>query len=318
MARVVLDARARTDFSEHLEVVGGAHAQPLRFEQLAVLFEPGETLDELSFDAFDRAAHVLARRHVVRRREQHETVDLFGDLTGERVDPRDALDFVAEQLDASRPFFVRGEHLDGVAPDAELVAGEREVVALVGELDEATQDRPLVVVGADVDDQALALVFLGRTEAVDRRDRRDNDHIAPGHDGARGGVPKPVDLVVDRRVLLDVRVGRRQVRLGLVVVVVGDEVLDPVLREELPELTRQLRREALVGRQHDRWPVHLRDCGRDRERLPGPGDPEQGLELVAAVQPLRERVDRRGLVARRPEGRDQLQCRHRGDGTGDL
>jgi len=38
-----------------------------------------------------------------------------------------------------------------------------------------------------------------------------------------------VDLVVDRAVLLDVEILRRDVGLGLVVVVVGDEVVDLVL-----------------------------------------------------------------------------------------
>ena len=42
-------------------------------------------------------------------------------------------------------------------------------------------------------------------------------------------MPQPVDVVVPRRVLLDVEVGLRDVRLGLVVVVVRDEVLDRVV-----------------------------------------------------------------------------------------
>ena len=54
------------------------------------------------------------------------------------------------------------------------------------------------------------------------------------------------------RVLLDVEVGLRDVRLGLVVVVVGDEVLDRVVREELPELVAELRGERLVVRDHER------------------------------------------------------------------
>jgi hypothetical protein len=45
-------------------------------------------------------------------------------------------------------------------------------------------------------------------------------------------VPHPVDLLVDERVLLDVRVGRGDVGLGLVVVVVADEVVDGVVGEE--------------------------------------------------------------------------------------
>ena len=42
-----------------------------------------------------------------------------------------------------------------------------------------------------------------------------------------------LDVLVDRGVLLDVGVARGHVGLGLVVVVVRDEVLDRVVREEL-------------------------------------------------------------------------------------
>ena len=64
---------------------------------------------------------------------------------------------------------------------------------------------------------------------------------------------QPVDVVVPRRVLLDVEVGLWDVRLGLVVVVVGDEVLDGVVGEELPELVAELRGQGLVVRD-DRAP----------------------------------------------------------------
>jgi hypothetical protein len=59
-------------------------------------------------------------------------------------------------------------------------------------------------------------------------------------------VAHAVDLVVDDGVLLDVGVARGDVRLGLVVVVVADEVLDGVVGEELLELAVELRRERLV------------------------------------------------------------------------
>jgi hypothetical protein len=53
-------------------------------------------------------------------------------------------------------------------------------------------------------------------------------------------------------VLLDEQVALRDVGLGLVVVVVADEVLDRVLRKELAELAVQLRGQRLVGREDDR------------------------------------------------------------------
>jgi hypothetical protein len=67
-----------------------------------------------------------------------------------------------------------------------------------------------------------------------------------------GVVAQAVDLLVDERVLLDVGVARRDVRLRLIVVVVADEVLDGVVGEQLLELAVQLGRERLVGRQDQR------------------------------------------------------------------
>ena len=52
--------------------------------------------------------------------------------------------------------------------------------------------------------------------------------------------------------LLDVGVGARHVGLGLVVVVVGDEVLDRVVGEEALELAVELGGQRLVGREDQR------------------------------------------------------------------
>ena len=71
-------------------------------------------------------------------------------------------------------------------------------------------------------------------------------------------VAHPVDLLVDARGLLDIGVGARDVGFRLVVVVVADEILDRVVREERLELAVELRRQDLVRRQHDRRPLHLR------------------------------------------------------------
>ena len=113
------------------------------------------------------------------------------------------------------------------------------------------------------------MVRLGRAEAVDARDRRDDDHVAPLEERLGRRVAHPVDLVVDERVLLDVGVRLRDVGLGLVVVVVGDEVLDRVLREERLELAVELGGQRLVRRDDQRRALEPLDDGRDRERLAG-------------------------------------------------
>ena len=146
-----------------------------------------------------------------------------------------------------------------VAPDPELAADEVHVVALVAEVDQAAQDEALVVGAARDEAEERARVLLGRAQAVDAGDDGDDDDVPPGEQGGGGRVAQALDLVVDRAVLLDVGVARRDVGLGLVVVVIGDEVLDPVLGEELAELVGQLGGQRLVGGDHQRGPLHLLD-----------------------------------------------------------
>ena len=118
-------------------------------------------------------------------------------------------------------------------------------------------------------------VFLRGAQAVDRGDGRDHDHVAPGEQGHRRRVPQPLDLLVDRGVLLDVGVGLRDVRLGLVVVVVADEVFDRVVRQQLAELLGQLGAERLVGRHDQRRPLQPLDQPRGGGALAGAGRAEQ-------------------------------------------
>ena len=92
---------------------------------------------------------------------------------------------------------------------------------------------------------------------------------------------------------------RRDVGLGLVVVVVGDEVLDRVLGEDLAELVGELRPERLVRGDHERRPLHPLDDVRDRERLARAGGAEQRQVRLTALDAFDELVDRAGLVTGR-------------------
>jgi len=65
---------------------------------------------------------------------------LFADGAEERVDLAEAVDLVAEELDAEGVLVVGGVDLDDVAADAEGAAAEVDVVALVEDFDEAAGD----------------------------------------------------------------------------------------------------------------------------------------------------------------------------------
>ena len=228
-------------------------------------------------------------------------------LARERIERHELVDLVAEEIDADGMLFVRREHLDGVSAHAKGAAAELGVVSLVLDLDELPEHvlpgNPLTARQR----QHHAVVRLGRAEAVDARHAGDDDDVAALEERPRGRQAHAVDLVVDRRFLLDVRVARRDVRLGLVVVVVADEVLDGVLGKEALELLVELRGQGLVVRHHQRRPVRARDDLRHRERLARSRDPEQHLVPISAVESLDELRLRARLIAAELEVGDEME-----------
>ena len=241
-----------------------------------------------------------------------DVLELVAHLARHHVEGHDALDGVAEHLDPQRLLLVGRMDLDRVAPGPERPPDEVDVVAGVLQIDELAQDVALVVLLADGEPENAVPVLDRRAQAVDARDRGHHDDV-PAHEQRRGGgVAQAVDLVVDRRVLLYVGVGRREVGLGLVVVVVRDEELDPVLGEQVPQLGAELGRQGLVRLDDESGALDLFDHPGDRGRLPGAGDALEGLVPVPSLRSLDERGDGSGLVAGGFEGGDDLEIGHEG------
>ena len=203
-------------------------------------------------------------------------------LPGQRIEFGDRLDLVAEEADAPGAILVmRGEQVDRVAAHAKHAAGEIAERALVLQRDEIGDDLALVDLVADLQREGHRGVGLDRADAVDARHRGDDDDVVALQHRARRGVAHAVDLLVDRGFLLDIGVGARDIGLGLIIIVVGDEIFDRVVGEEALELAVELRGERLVGRQDQRRALRRLDDFGHREGLARAGDAEQ--HLVALV-----------------------------------
>ena len=223
----------------------------------------------------------------------------------------EGLDLVAEHLDADGQLLVDREDLDGVAADAEGAAAEGHVVARVLDVDEAAQQVVPVDLVADLERDHPVHVLLRRTEAVDAGDGGDHDDVPAGEQRVGRGVAQALHLLVDRGVLLDVGVRLRDVRLGLVVVVVRDEVLDRVVRQQLAELVGQLGGQRLVRRHDEGGALELLDHPRGGGGLAGAGRAQQDDILLTCADALLQLGDGRRLVAARLVGADDLEGRHR-------
>ena len=242
--------------------------------------------------------------------ENHQLRHLVDDLARDRIQSKDPLDLISPELNPDDRLLVRGENLQGVSPDPEFASNQVDLVPFVLDVHQPLDRRFHRVFDALYEAEQLAQVLLGRAQPVDGGDRGHDDHIVPNQQSGGCRVPKPVDLIVDRGVLLDVSVGLRDVGLRLVVVVIGDEVLHAVVGEELPELICELGAQRLVGSQDQSRLLNLFDGPGDGGRLPRPGDPQQGLITVAPVDPLGELLDGLWLVAGRGKVGDDLEVGH--------
>src|SRR5262249_37895385 len=97
----------------------------------------------------------------------------------------------------------------------------------------------------------------------------------------------------------------RDVGLRLVVVVIRYEILDRVVRKERLELAVELRCKRLVGCEDQSGTLRRLDHLRHGEGFSRPGDAEQDLRAVAALDAFHQLLDRLRLVALGVElGRD--------------
>ena len=318
-AGIVFDARAEADLLQHFQVVLRPLADALRFEQLVVLLEKPHLLPHLRLDVLHGAGHFLLRGHVVRRGVDGDMVQNALRHAGDGVDLGDAVDLVAEKFDADGPASpVGGVDLERIAAHAVGIADEVDVVALVADVGQLAHQLVAVIFHAGPEGDDHVFVVDRVAETVDARDGRDDDHVPPLRQGARRAVAQALDLVVDGGILFDIRVRLGDIRLRLVIVVVGNEVFHGVFREKLAEFRAQLSRERLVVREHERGAVDVGDDVRHGEGLAGARDAEQDLIAQAHVESPRQCLDGLRLVAGGSElgvqlkvHRDPPECRRR-------
>ena len=140
-------------------------------------------------------------------------------------------------------------------------------------------------------------IGLDIADAVDAGDGGDDDDVIALEQRARRRMAHAVDLLVDRGFLLDIGVGARDIGFRLVVVVIGDEILDRVLREEAPELAIELGGKRLVGRQHQSRALGASMTLAMVKVLPEPVTPSSTWSRSSLVDARDEFVDGLRLVA---------------------
>ena len=299
VAGVILDARAETQFLQLLQVELAPHLDALSLEQFALLLELGDAQAQLLANGEHGRIDFLLRRGELLAREDVDGLQRLEGVARQRIEPREALQFLAEELDAQSVFGVGRVQFHHIATHAELAPGEVEVVARILEIHQAGEQLLPAERLPEPQRDDHALVIAPVADAVNAGHRSHHEHIAPRQQRVHRREPQSLDLLVHAAVLLDEGVGARDVGLGLVEVEVADEILHRVVREEALELGVELRRQRLVVRQHQRGPSQLSHHIGDREGLARASDAQQHLMRLSFLQPGNELGDGRRLIARR-------------------
>ena len=104
-----------------------------------------------------------------------------------------------------------------------------------------------------------AEVFFGRAETVYAGNGSNDYNVSSFGERASRGMAHLVYLIVYGKVLFYVGVGRGNIRLGLIIIVIGNEIFHPVFGEIFLQLAAKLRRKRLVVRDNERRAVDFFD-----------------------------------------------------------
>ena len=180
IARVVLDAVAVAQLHDHFQIETGALLQPLRLYQLVVATQVVEAIFQLRLDVLDGVQQRFPRRDVVALGIKSEARQLADDLASQRVERRQALHLIVEQLDTHR-FQIRFGRIDidHIATHAKGRTGEIHFIAGVLQTGESAQQLTLIQTIASIDVEHHFQVGFGATQTVDAGHCGHNDRVRP-------------------------------------------------------------------------------------------------------------------------------------------
>ena len=194
-------------------------------------------------------------------------------------------------------------HPEGAAAEVDIVAGVLNLHQPLNELIPAD-----LHAGAHAHHHAF--VLAGVAHGVNAADAGNDNHVLALAHGSGGAVAQPVDLLVDGGILFDVGIAGGDVGLGLVVVVIADEIFHRAVREKGAQLAAQLGGQRFVVGQHQRGLLDFFDDGGHGEGFAAAGNAQQHLILEALLYAVGQRFNSGRLIASGRVGRFQNKFVH--------
>ena len=183
----------------------------------------------------------------------------------------DAVNLVIPKAHANHLVGIRQIDVHRVAFHTEISRLRRHIVARVKGINQAAEQHLGRKHFAHLQLYHILVKSCGVAHTVNARDGRDyDDVIAPREQGRRSRQAEFINILIDSQVLLNIGIRCRNIRLGLVIIVVAHVILHRIIGEEPLKLRIELRRQRLVVTQHQDGLVHLRNNIRNRKGLTRP------------------------------------------------
>jgi hypothetical protein len=231
------------------------------------------------------------------RREDKHLVCFAQRLARRGIDESNGVDVVAEKFHLVAELLVGRIDVHRIAAHAERAALEVHVVAVVLQIHQLAEQFIARLGLAHADGRDGFFVFLRAPQSEDARNAGDDDHVPPVRQAGGGAEAQAVEVVVAGGVFFDVDVALRDVGLGLIIVVVTDEIFHGVVGKQFLELFIKLGREGFVMADDQRRPLQSLDDVGHCERLSAARDAQQDVVILVAGKVLHQPVDGSRLIA---------------------
>ena len=131
IARIILNSLDKSRLAQHLKIVFGTLAQPLRLEQFAIFFKPLHPLVEFLFNPRNRMLDPLLRCRIVTRWENRHTLWLRDNFTRQRINLCNSLHLIAEKFDPLCRILPRRIDIHNITSHSEIPPRKVDIIALV-------------------------------------------------------------------------------------------------------------------------------------------------------------------------------------------
>ncbi len=298
VAGIVFDASTGASLFHHFNVITSTLLEALGFQQAIVFSKVFKALFQFGFDIIERFFHAMLFGDIMFGRVDIDMIGFLQNLPGKWVESRDIFNLVTKKADPDRfAFAVSGQDFERITTHPEDTGLDFQVVALVLDIDQLPQEGIPTVDLSFWNLQHRGAIGFRVAQTINGGDRCHDNNILAGHQRRCCCQAQTVNLFVNIGFFLDIQIASWDVGFRLIIIVIRDEILHCIFREEFGILGVKLGCQCFVVGHHQGGQLQLLDHVGNCESLACASGTEQNLVMVAFVDTFHELTDGFRLVA---------------------